>query len=61
MDLSTDKVIFAFPNNEFPFELDGDNLVGYDFAVNHPKYQIEHTHDRQSLHTNINPNHGIYM
>ena len=25
LDLSTDKVICAFPNNEFPFELYGDN------------------------------------
>ena len=38
----------SFPNNEFPFEFDGDNLVGYDFAVNQPKCQIEHKHDRQS-------------
>ena len=32
--LSTDKSICNFPDNILPFELDGDNIIGYNFGYN---------------------------
>ena len=52
LDLSTDKIICNFPDNILPFELDGDNIIGYNFENEDTsiyKYKIDHKNDRISF------------
>jgi excinuclease UvrABC ATPase subunit len=42
----TDCITCTFPNDEIPFELDGINVMGYDFAPGVPKYKLEHKEER---------------
>ena len=42
----TDCITCTFPNDEIPFELDGINVKGYDFADGVPKYKLEHKEER---------------
>ena len=46
LDLVTDCVICQFENDVSPFELDGINIKGYDFADGVPKYKLEHKENR---------------
>ena len=46
LDLVTDCVICQFENDILPFELDGINIKGFDFAPNVPKYKLEHKENR---------------
>ena len=46
LDVMTDCITCTFPNDEIPFELDGINVMGYDFAPGVPKYKLEHKEER---------------
>lgn len=46
LDVCTDCVNCTFENNVLPFELDGINVVGSDFAKGVPKYKVEEKEGR---------------
>ena len=49
LDLITDCITCTFPNDVLPFELDGINIVGHEFAKGVPKYKLEAKEDRLQI------------
>ena len=49
LDLVTDCITCSFPDDVLPFELDGINIVGHEFAPGVPKYKLEAKEDRLQI------------